>query len=38
MGGSNKDLTSRDWLAASTKQLVLSVDASVSVEFEMVGE
>jgi len=33
MGGS-KDLTSRDWVAASTKQLVLSVDASVSVEFE----
>ena len=30
----SSDLTSRDWLAASTKQLVLSVDASVSVEFE----
>jgi hypothetical protein len=33
MGGSN-DLTSRDWVAASTKQLVLSIDASVSVEFQ----
>ena len=33
MGGSNKDLTSRDWVAASTKQLVLSVDPSISVKF-----
>jgi hypothetical protein len=33
MGGSNKDLTSRDWVAASTKQLVLSIDPSVSVKF-----
>jgi len=31
--GSNKDLTSRDWVAASTKQLVLSIDPSVSVKF-----
>ena len=33
MGGST-DLTSRDWVAASTKQLVLSIDPSVSVEFK----
>ena len=33
MGGST-DLTSRDWVAASTKQLVLSIDPTVSVEFQ----
>jgi len=30
----SKDLTSRDWVAASTKQLVLSIDPSVSVEYK----
>ena len=30
----SSDLTSRDWVAASTKQLVLSVDPSVSVDLK----
>lgn len=31
---SSSDLTSRDWVAASTKQLIASLDASVSVTLE----